>query len=193
MLCALATYRLVELDALPGWALHAQATVDDAAHAASERVQASRLSCPLSPPDLQTAEHRPPFTWCPPQTSFDLSEGAQGYVVALATGVSGALDASIALLGVGERSANEDPVDPVWPALAALLLAFFVARSFASVYECVVDTLFVCAMRDKDEYGASHMSDSLRDALGLEEKAERAAPSQADESRAGAAGDTAHV
>ena len=130
---------------------------------------------------MPTDAHHP-LPVCPLQTSFDLSEGAQGYVVALAAGVSVALDPSIALLGVGERSANEDPVDPVWPALALLLLAFFVARSFASVYECVVDTLFVCAMRDKDEYGASQ-----------EEKAERAAPSQADESRAGAAGDTAHV
>ena len=31
-------------------------------------------------------------------------------------------------------------VDPVWPAIATLLLAFFVARAFASVYECVVGT-----------------------------------------------------
>ena len=88
---------------------------------------------------MPTDAHHP-LPACPLQTSFDLSEGAQGYVVALAAGVSVALDPSIALLGVGERSANEDPVDPVWPALALLLLAFFVARSFASVYECVVDT-----------------------------------------------------
>lgn len=39
----------------------------------------------------------------------------------------------------------------IWPAIAAFALAFVVARSFASVYECVVDTIFVCAMRDKDE------------------------------------------
>ena len=43
------------------------------------------------------------------------------------------------------------------------------ARCFASVYECVVDTLFVCAMLDKDEYGGAHMGGTLRDALGLED------------------------
>ena len=60
-----------------------------------------------------------------------------------------------------------DLPEPIWPAIAAFVLAFAVARSFASVYECVVDTIFVCAMRDKDEFGSSHMSESLRDALGL--------------------------
>ena len=53
------------------------------------------------------------------------------------------------------------------PDLEPAALAY--ARSFASVYECVVDTLFVCAMRDKDEYGGAHMGDSLRDALGLDD------------------------
>ena len=39
--------------------------------------------------------------------------------------------------GRSERGADEE-VDPVWPAIATLLLAFFVARAFGSVYECVV-------------------------------------------------------
>ena len=60
-------------------------------------------------------------------------------------------------------------VDPTFPALAALALSFVVARAFASVYECVVDSIFVCAMQDKEEYGAAHMSDSLRDALDLDD------------------------
>ena len=38
------------------------------------------------------------------------------------------------------RSRQCSQVDPVWPALATLLLAYFVARAFASVYECVVGT-----------------------------------------------------
>ena len=57
---------------------------------------------------------------------------------------------------------SDGQVDALWPALAAFVLAFVVSRALASVYECVVDTMFVCAMRDKDEYGSQHTSESLR-------------------------------
>mmetsp|Transcript_8608 Transcript_8608/g.25418 ORF Transcript_8608/g.25418 Transcript_8608/m.25418 type:complete len:150 (+) Transcript_8608:20-469(+) len=62
------------------------------------------------------------------------------------------------------------PAEPIWPALATLLVAYVVARNFAAVYECVVDTLFVFAMQDKEEYGGVHMSDELWHNLGLAEK-----------------------
>ena len=73
----------------------------------------------------------------------------------------------------GERAANV-AVAPLWPALLSLLLALVIARTFATVYECTIDTIFVCAMRDKDEYGSTHMSESLREALCLEPSAEHA-------------------
>ena len=60
--------------------------------------------------------------------------------------------------------------EPIWPAMATLFLAFAVARNFASVYECVVDTIFVCAMRDKEEYGSSHMGEELQRALAIDQK-----------------------
>ena len=50
-----------------------------------------------------------------------------------------------------------------------------------------MDTLFVCAMRDREEYGGAHMSDALRDAIGLAEPKEKAAPDQAG------GGDSRHV
>ena len=49
----------------------------------------------------------------------------------------GTVEACVAWLGRSERGAAGQ-IDPLWPALATLLLAFFVARAFASVYECVV-------------------------------------------------------
>ena len=54
---------------------------------------------------------------------------------------------------------------PLYAALAVLALAYLVSRSFAAVYECTVDTIFVCAMRDHAEYGGIYMSDELRDAF----------------------------
>mmetsp|Transcript_5468 Transcript_5468/g.13380 ORF Transcript_5468/g.13380 Transcript_5468/m.13380 type:complete len:806 (-) Transcript_5468:94-2511(-) len=63
--------------------------------------------------------------------------------------------------------------DPVWPAVAAFVLAFMVARNFGLVYECVVDTIYVCAMQDKEEYGAENMPEELRRCLGLEDQPEQ--------------------
>jgi len=158
VLCALAAFRLVERNALPDWLQTAQAAADDATHKASDGVVAA----------------------------FDLGGEGRARVEAVAGGVAGAVDACVTWLGRSERGADEE-VDPVWPALATLLLAYFVARAFASVYECVVDTLFVCAMRDREEYGGAHMSAALRDAIGLAEPKEKAAPNQAE------GGDSRHV
>ena len=36
----------------------------------------------------------------------------------------------------------------------------------------------MCAMRDREEYGGAHMSDVLRDAIGLAEPKEKAASDQ---------------
>ena len=45
----------------------------------------------------------------------------------------------------------------------------------------------MCAMRDREEYGGAHMSDALRDAIGLAEPKEKAAPDQVG------GGDSRHV
>ena len=122
----------------------------------------------------------------PDLSALDLRGHLQGAKAGVHQHVTGTVGAFVGWATAGR---TDEPVEPVWPALAALLLAFVVARSFASVYECVVDTLFVCAMRDKDEYGGNHMSDALRDSLGLAESGARA--SEADVPRGSE--DTKHV
>ena len=49
-----------------------------------------------------------------------------------------------------------------------------IATSFALVFSCALDTLFVCAVRDKVEYKGAFMSDGLYSAFGFD-KAERKA------------------
>ena len=66
------------------------------------------------------------------------------------------------------ETALERESGPLYAALAAFALAYVVSRGFASVFECTVDTVFVCAVRDSAEYGGVFMSDGLRDALQLE-------------------------
>ena len=64
------------------------------------------------------------------------------------------------------------------------------------VFSCVLDTLFVCTVRDKAEYDAAFMSDRLRTAFGYDKsdkKEARAAKKAAkgkegDAAPAGAAG-----
>ena len=59
----------------------------------------------------------------------------------------------------------------IFPAAAAFALAFLVARCFATVYECAIDTVFVCAIKDQADYGGAYMSEGLRDALGMDGQA----------------------
>ena len=165
--CALAAYRLTETAALPMYLQQMHAAAADAAADANAAAAAASSRAASATTDLiHDAQEASGLE------SSDDGGGALGFL-----NVTGALSVAsssvVGALGSGvgwltERRTDE-PVDPTWPALAALLLAFVVARSFASVYECVVDTLFVCAMRDKDEYGGAHMGDSLRDALGLDD------------------------
>ena len=46
-----------------------------------------------------------------------------------------------------------------------------ICMAHLQVYACTVDTVFVCAMKDKDEYGSAHMSEELRDTLGFNRSA----------------------
>ena len=65
----------------------------------------------------------------------------------------------------GDRTAL--PPEPLWPALAALLVSYAIARAFAALYEGLVDSVLVCALRDADQYGAKYTSEALSEALGL--------------------------
>lgn len=70
-----------------------------------------------------------------------------------------------------ERLGNPEPM---YPALITALAAYVIASSFALVFSCALDTLFVCAVRDKVEYKGAFMSDGLYSAFGFD-KAERKA------------------
>ena len=131
LLCALAAFRLVQADALPGWIEALERAINGAGDSYNGALQRG--------PDW--LEHVPLVP-----------------SVTLAWALGPAVD---------------EPVEPVWPALAAFILAYTVSRAFAAVYECAVDTLFVCAVVDKDEYGGVHMSAALRDALELDDDVSR--------------------
>ena len=131
LLCALAAFRLVQADALPGWIEALERAINGAGDSYNGALQ-------RGPDWLEQVPLVPSVT--------------------LAWALGPAVD---------------EPVEPVWPALAAFILAYTVSRAFAAVYECAVDTLFVCAVVDKDEYGGVHMSAALRDALELDDDVSR--------------------
>ena len=64
VLCALASVRLVERDALPGWLSAAQAAADDATHQASDGLTLTLTLTPTPTPTL--ALTRLPTAWCRP-------------------------------------------------------------------------------------------------------------------------------
>jgi len=57
--------------------------------------------------------------------------------------------------------------DTVYATLVVVLMAYAIARNFAVVFSCVLDTLFVCCCRDKDDFNAQFMPDSLRTVFGF--------------------------
>ena len=64
----------------------------------------------------------------------------------------------------------QDKPEPIYPTVVVAIAAFIVARTFALVFSCVLDTLFVCCVRDKTEYKGVFMSDRLRLAFGFDKK-----------------------
>ena len=54
----------------------------------------------------------------------------------------------------------------------------FIADAIGVVFQCTIDTMYLCSFKDIDEYGGKHMSSDMRDAFGLgavEGEAEREA------------------
>ena len=146
VLCALAAYRLVALQLLPSW-------IDTArAHA---RASTTASTAWLGRLEATDSPVRGALSWL------------LGEVDRLLPDILNVEGASIRGEGAPTDSSPSGAPAPLWPAVATLLLAFVVARSFASLYECAIDATFVSALRDAGEYGGAYMSDSLREALGL--------------------------
>jgi len=60
--------------------------------------------------------------------------------------------------------------EPVWPTVLVALMAFIIARTFATVFACTLDTLFVCCVRDKAEYSGQYMPDRLKEHYGFNKR-----------------------
>ena len=121
LFCALATYRLVESGVWPTW----MATLRRELNMASSRLDhaTERLDAALAGVrESPISLSLPGWERSPP-----------GLLAWLAN----------------DESRRDETVDALWPAMAALVLAFVVSRALAAVYECVVDTILVCALRDQ--------------------------------------------
>ena len=57
--------------------------------------------------------------------------------------------------------------EPFYPSVLVGLIALVIINNFALVFGCVLDTIFVCTVRDKAEYKAAFMSDRLYAAYGF--------------------------
>ena len=58
--------------------------------------------------------------------------------------------------------------EPIYATVCVALMALIITRVYGSVFSCTLDTLFVCAVRDKQDYGGIYMSDRLLKAFDLQ-------------------------
>ena len=63
---------------------------------------------------------------------------------------------------------SRNAFEPFYPSVIVALMALVITNVFALVFGCVLDTLFVCTVRDKNEYKAAFMSDRLYVAYGFD-------------------------
>ena len=58
--------------------------------------------------------------------------------------------------------------EAIYPSIVVVVAAYVICSLFAIVFGCVVDTVFVCCIRDKAEYKCAYMSERLRLAFGFD-------------------------
>ena len=86
------------------------------------------------------------------------------YVQVLTVPLISAWIGNIALIG------NNRP-DPMYATVVIGILALIFSSLFATVFGCVLDTLFVCCCRDRADYSGKHMPDRLKEAYGFDKNA----------------------
>lgn len=57
--------------------------------------------------------------------------------------------------------------NPLYPTVMVGICAYFIADAIGVVFQCTIDTMYLCSFKDIDEYGGKHMSSDMRDAFGL--------------------------
>ena len=60
--------------------------------------------------------------------------------------------------------------NPLYPAVTVGILAYMIADAIGTVFQCTIDTMYLCSFKDIDEYGGKHMSEEMRQAFGLSDK-----------------------
>ena len=64
--------------------------------------------------------------------------------------------------------------EPMYASAVVAIMAYIITSAFALVMSCTLDTLFVCCVRDKNEYKGAFMSDRLYSAFGFDKSDRRA-------------------
>ena len=101
------------------------------------------------------------FAKYPAQVALnELTTWALGFLVSLGV--------PLAMAGLAFFELRDSLVTYQSCALALMVLAFIVSHMAVGVYDVIVTTLLICAMRDEEHCGAQYMSDSLRQAAGFE-------------------------
>ena len=58
----------------------------------------------------------------------------------------------------------------IYPSIIVWIVAFFLADAIATVFECTIDTIFLCSFKDAKEYDGKYMSADMREAFGLDKE-----------------------
>ena len=86
-----------------------------------------------------------------------------GWIQILAVPMGCAWLGNIVLVASGKK-------EPMVATVCIAFMALVIAYVFATVFACVLDSLFVCACRDKADYAGKYMPDGLKTAFGFDKK-----------------------
>jgi len=70
----------------------------------------------------------------------------------------------------------DDDNNPLYPAVLTWVAAFFLSDAIALVFECTIDTIFLCSFKDAAEFDGKYMSAEMREAFGLDVAEQEAKP-----------------
>jgi len=58
--------------------------------------------------------------------------------------------------------------NPLYPCVLVWMGSFALAGAIATVFECTIDTIFLCSFKDAAEYDGKYMSKDMREAFGID-------------------------
>lgn len=58
--------------------------------------------------------------------------------------------------------------NPLYPCILVWIGSFALAGAIATVFECTIDTIFLCSFKDAAEYDGKYMSKDMREAFGID-------------------------